>query len=600
MANFNTDLYNRYIDSKNYYGAISYLKSMDAPTDNNKKLQLKREIDKLTREAEIQDAYLSNATADERQAYFFSNALNDRGIIPYSQNYKDPITGTTEQISNRFGDRYRQLVYNLKEASTGDRIDKIHIRLTDEGYDNFLNYLNLKSLDGNDYDISETRSSNIHMLEIPTSSINLYKVLKAADNVDQRWSQAVAKGANEAATWAPLGALLAAGTSFLTSAAAGASTGLITGAPTGPGAIATTLIGAGVGGVGGFIKGLIDSWSSSELPISISGRIGDRYVGGDMFNQRLKDIIDVGDSAAKLAEGLKQENDEQISTDELAVTGQRGYTEMVLNDYVMSGKIGLDEYKKLKDILDEQYDRLLKGVDLTQQEVYASGYNKSDNNVLTKINDNKERQLLTVQLMAAIQDNRVEYQSALRGGEYGTYITIMPKTDKEQNLYTDNNPAQYKRIFIPNLFQEEAEALYSSEPSLIAARNVSDIKHFNYSKRLNNGEVVGHDSSGFYLKAKDENGELKRYMIDDEQAVHKFHRDTAISQAAESLLSNSISEKWSNAEILKRADMIANVLTNELYPEGSFSNESRLYEQKMLYQEILELLNLTAKKEQIQ
>lgn len=580
MATFNQQTLNTYFNNRDFNGAADYLSSLKAK-DPQSQRELNNRIRQLRKQAEIQNAYVSQLDTNGVQAYHFINSLNGNGTIPHTQ-YNDngqAIAGT----ANSYGDNYISLINNLHITHNGQfkgqRINTIQIKLDADYLNAFANRLGVNDIKNNNLGITySTNSEGKHLINIPTNNVNLVKALKAAKSLDYMVSS-VSSSATKGA---------------LTGAAAGASMGAMAGSII-PGI--GTAFGAGVGGIIGTLVGAttyaVDEAIQYESPYEIIGLGKDVIAPASTFNSgSLYDLIDIVDEAQE-----KQQTDEKkigniTINEEMYVTPFLGHGHANAYKRLASGAISIDEYNKIVEERTNTYNTLLKQADLTQYKVFAGGetLDDSENLVMTEL-DNPSRLELMKNLSVAIADKRVTYSAAIRGGEMGTYITIAADKDKNGDL-SEGSTERFTRIFIPGLFQSSCDESFNNDTKTMAARDNADMKRWNYGKRLHNGTYVGYCKDlGSYTIVKDANGQEIKTPISEDDILSALNRENIIDGSVDNILL-MMSQTDNNTDIDSLIQLAATVGTNELYPAEQYDRRERIYQQEQLYKDIYSLLNV--------
>lgn len=574
MESFNADQYDKYIASRNYYEAAKYLNQYIDPHNENAR-ELYNEVDQLNRQGDLQNAFLGQLDTQGKQAYYFASAIQNKGRLPFTQ--KDDKGNIDLESINDFGDKYKGLLKDLKVTNQdsklfGQNIDKINIKLTDNGYQSLLNNLGITDKDINELDLTYHYKNGQHSLSIPTSSINLHKVLKATYDLDNRWSYVGSQTSGYAIAGGMLGS--AAG-SFVP----------------GIGNATVGIIGMVGGAIGGFTGALIDY----ESPFEIEGVSNGAIVNKDEFNEgNLKDIVKLGDKAIE----INEENKKKIETVELEsdvdVVPFRGYGDMMLMEQLKAGRLDIDTYKKLKDIADNQYDMAVAGMSLVNYEVYALD-NNSKNAVMRKIDKDSERLELTRDIQTAFAENRLTQQMALNNGDYGVLFTISAASDNKKERYTSGN-GQDKYIFVPgNVFHEyTAEQYIKSDTRFKAQQDNADIKRFNYAKPVSDGTYVGYDRVGkyHYLKDFDADGNTRYSIISEDEALEKFHKENCLKDATRSITLKALNNDLTDSEIQDEATNISKIIVNDLFNRYGYTNLEKQKQQQLIVAEILKRLNV--------
>lgn len=570
MEQYSEQILDSYFQNNDLYGAADYLSKFKAK-DARSQLELNNRIRQLRKDAEIQKAYTSQLDQEGKDAFYFTNGLKN-GNIPHTtyDNNGQMINNT----ANSYGDKYIDIINNLKidedfnSKVKGQHVNKISLVWNNnEAYNSFLNNLGIKDIKNNDLGIIDGTYKGVTRTNIDTNNPNLVKILKAAKNVDNYWSNIASNAAKGAIGGGALG--LTAGTAF---------------------PVIGNVLGTAVGsGVGALIYGVGAAFDKSPYTIEGFAHKGSYGRYTKYFNSdTLDDLIDLVDEA----EEIDKENKEKIqtvkTTEEIEISQFLGAGHAQAFQAYTSGAITLDQYNKIVEERTKTYDRLLTHVDLTQYEVYKAEQSDEGNFVMQQM-DNKERGNLMQILSVALHDKRVSYAAAMKGGEVGTYITIAAGTDSNGNL-SSGNAEQFTRIFVPGLFKSSCDEVINSDTKTMAARDYADMKRFQYGKRLHDGTYVGYnDAEGHYSITKDENGNEIKQPISKDEMLQNLNRDHIIDMSVDRIIFqlDNVDNEINIEDLCKLA---ANAGTNDLYPEGVYTRNERIYQQQLLYNDIYELI----------
>lgn len=504
MDKFKSNILQQYYDSNNYGEAIKYIQKFKAK-DAKSAIIVNQEIDKLKILDAKQKSIISKGSQEDRQTYFFMQAINENGIIPINkdighkgENGEDIIEHQRNQIGQDYVDALNRTITN-----DGKKINKFAVEINGDDYLNELAAnLGIEDITKNDLGINiRTLSNGNKQLEIGFDNHNLYKVFNAVDKVrhGNAWDDLKMAG----------------------------STG-ITGVGMG------TIFGGAYGGVLGGIVGVGYSLADSAITHTIAqsnvkikgidsdGNIRDK----DDFNYyALKKAADIVTYAEERYNDLlkKQESEAEDVYTDIETTGFISPRHKLANDFLKNGDIGIDEYNKIINILDDEYDKLFDNADFAQYDCYAYTFKPNDNDEVeegvhfSKI-DNEKVPDLQARIKAAKADNRVTYTFAQSDGDLGTLITIKPKTDKDN--WSSSKDKQEIRVFVKGLFTRQDQIAAEQSTKFKATKLNSDMKRYNYELNLDSGITVGRDKEiGAYSTVLDENNNPQRVPINDEQML---------------------------------------------------------------------------------
>lgn len=540
MEIYNSQKLNDYFKNRDWLGAADYLSSLQAPNPR-KQAELDGKIRELRRQGEIQNALLQKMSTDQQNAFNFISAIDGTGTLPENNPYKINFTKLINDLKVT-EDVYSPNNRNIK----GESISKIRLDIwNDESYDTYLSNIgttkdNIKSLG-----IIAKRDNNTGhwFVDIPVDNLKASDYITAAHKLT----------------------------------------------PVYP-------VFAGTGG-GGYpfvnipknynIKGI----TSSNLIIDEENfNINNIY--------KAKSIID----EARTIQQKAIEEQQTISLQEdIVVTPFLGHGHANAYKRLSNGAIDIDEYNKIVEERTNTYNILLKQTGLANYEVYTTQPTKEDKegNVFKKIED-KDKNSIMQQILVAMDDKRLTYSAALHEGEVGTYITITAATDKNKNPVSGEY-GQHVRIFIPGLFKSSCDESFNFDTKQMSVRDNADMRRWNYGKFLTNGEYVGYDKEiGPYKLINDETGTKVKSPITIDNMLQLLNEENIINQSVSILLQhidndgNPLSyienNKTYTYNIEERAQVLANVATDELYPQNKYSRGERLQHANIIFNTIMEQL----------
>lgn len=151
-----------------------------------------------------------------------------------------------------------------------------------------------------------------------------------------------------------------------------------------------------------------------------------------------------------------------------------------ISDYMNAGRINASQASAL---MKENDNAILNGImnsDLTQYNVYATDYeDDSGNTTRSKIDDTKKRAEIQDRIRAAIREGKFDPETqvalAMQGDETGYVITLPPKYDKDGKV-----DGVTESIFIPNLFNGEAEKVFNRDTKTRAMKELASMEMYQY------------------------------------------------------------------------------------------------------------------------
>ena len=121
-----------------------------------------------------------------------------------------------------------------------------------------------------------------------------------------------------------------------------------------------------------------------------------------------------------------------------------------LRDLYNKGQIRYVKYKEMLDADNSIYEDLLISTDLSRFEVYTDAYNTDGSTVLKELKDGLKRKEIRDIIQIAIREGRIKWLAAISGEKYGTYISIIPKSENGEIKGVNRGMT----IFIAGLFEE--------------------------------------------------------------------------------------------------------------------------------------------------
>lgn len=542
MANYDSKILQDFFDTRNYLGAADYLSTVKAGSPQ-KQIILNRQINQLRRDGEIQAAMLRNMTPTERQAFHFMTAINGNGTIPHTM--YDTTGKLRANTSNDFGDSYINEINNIK---------------TNDGV--LLNRLGIS-------------------INQPEIANDIFDILGAKDGI-----QVFNKYGIKVETDANTGAYNFSTTRDNKSLAA--------------------LFGAVNKASINYFNKLTKDNAASRLDITKNymsyfgtDSSGNLYAEDDINLDAIHKSTKLYNTAKDIYEKTMERLNHKEYDEEMYVTPFLGYGQANAYKRMKQGLISIDDYKKIVDERTNTYNTLLKQAGLDQQEeVYFMNMNDENSTALQRAASKDIRDLNRI-LLYAMDKNAVTYSAAMHGGQVGTYITISPIKEDDGTPVKDISNGY--RLFIPGLFKSSCDESFENDTQTAAARDLADMKHWNYGKRLYGGDYVGWDENiGAYKYAKDINGKQVKVPISQEEALQKLNKHNIIQQSAEVLMANLdedgnplatlVQGKPVPYDISESAKTLAAVGVNELYPKDAYSEGIRLEAHNDIYNKIMEIL----------
>lgn len=129
-----------------------------------------------------------------------------------------------------------------------------------------------------------------------------------------------------------------------------------------------------------------------------------------------------------------------------------------LMDLLNKGQISYSKYKEMIDADNSVYANLLISTDLSHFEIYTDAYNIDGSTTLIELTEGIKRRELRDIIQIAISEDRVKWNPAISGNKYGTYITIIPKSENGEIKGINRGMV----IFIVGLFEKSVKNAFKS------------------------------------------------------------------------------------------------------------------------------------------
>lgn len=547
MATYNSYVLDLYFKTRNWSGAADYLSTLKAKGPQEQVI-LNNKIKELRKQGEKQAALLQNMNTEQQDAFNFISAFDGAGVLPQNNLYTSEYTELINDLKVT-KDSYSPKNRNVK----GENIKTLRIELgTDSEYIRYLNNLGLSNDDNiqqqNDIRIRKDNNTGKYIIDISKNNVYMPIYYMAALELDTTTTH-----------------------------------------PTSAGAVNQTVKGNYE------IKGLTES---------------NIIVDKEDFNfYNIFEANAIIDNARKLQNKAIEDQQTISLQEDIVVTPFLGHGHANAYKRMARGAISIDDYNKIVEERTEVYNTLLRQAGLQNNDVFVASdfdgeYDDKGNEVKGKIFqqiDAKDKDKIMEQILVAMDDKRLTYSAAMHEGEVGTYITISPKVDSNGNPVIGYY-GQGMRIFIPGLFKSSCDESFNADTKQMSVRENADMRRWNYGKFLKNGEYVGYDKEiGAYKIDTDESGNKIKVPITTEDILQRLNEENIIDSSVSTLLSNIDEEGnplqyTSNGttytyDIEERAQTLANVATNELYPKGKYNDGERLRHANDIYNTIMSELS---------
>lgn len=575
MEEFSEQTLQEFYDSRNYAGAANYLRNFPA-VNYQAQVQVNSLISKLERDAAIQAKMYQGATQDQKEAYAMMESLNGNGTIPRNRDIKRP-DGTITKETNYYGTKYVNSINGLR-ANNGNKIDKITLDINDDDtLTAITEALELDDITNNTLGFDHRALGNgKHSITVSLNNTNLYKLINASNSITDR------------GFLKSLGEITGAG-------------GMLGGASLLPDVmdnpINANVVPSG-GGFGAALASELVGYFKRKNKIQINGvdSNGRIYSEDDFNSDNLQDAVKIVNKANKIySERVETMNQNISTTSEVIATQFLGTGHAEAYKAMQQGIIDQTTFDRIEKRWQDYYGRLIEVADFNKKKVFAWSADSEEGAVLTRV-DNKDVPDLKGEVLLAMHENRASSALCIKDGILGTMITITPKNEEGQGKtgWSKKKGEVHKQIFIENLYEESANAVFNRDTKTKAAVKNSDMKRFQYEQKLMSGSTVGYGKGlGAYQKLTDAQGNTVEVPISENDMLKILNENAIIENSVNTILGNmdndgnlypqtikGVKKQFSIDEMLKT---LAASGTNELVPKGSTTDVAREYYSNQLY-----------------
>lgn len=289
---------------------------------------------------------------------------------------------------------------------------------------------------------------------------------------------------------------------------------------------------------------------NGDAPIpQIGGNIDVNIVGLDSKNRRIKNqdmftnltqIQDIIDLAKQTKKQYFKQNDLTEKQYSSTIAGNIDDNLAMLQEALNNGSITQQEFNKQYRINCGYIDSILRNIGTSQYEMYSNKFNEEISDETLNPVDNKKRNEL-INAITATNKANVHLSSMISNGKIGTLVELDAAglTSKQQEKLegTDDDQLSNGRriqIFIPGLFQEQAQEKINRNTSSRAIQEANSMQDYDYDYNTRDGKTLTYDGLGGYIYDGKE--------IDKDNAIKIINKDLIIQDAVNNLQFNYINK----------------------------------------------------------
>lgn len=267
-----------------------------------------------------------------------------------------------------------------------------------------------------------------------------------------------------------------------------------------------------------------------------------RIIGLDSKNRIIKhqnsfniltQIQDIIDSAKNTKEEYFKQNDLAEKQYSSTVAGNIDDNLAMLQEALKEGSITQQEFNKQYSINCGYIDSVLRNIGSGNYEMYSNKFNEETSDETLNPVDNEKRNEL-INAITATNKANVHLSSMISNGKIGTLVELdaagLTSKQQEELEGTDDDQLSNSRriqIFIPGLFQEQAQEKINRNTSSQAIQEANSMQDYDYDYKTQDGKTLTYDGLGGYI--------YDGKQIDKDDAVKIINKDLIIQDAVNNL-----------------------------------------------------------------
>ena len=493
---FDKSKYDSFLQSTNYSGALNYLTELQKGTDDyDERKALQPFISNLRQKIHRDDSMIRYATDEQqKQKYYFLNAVNEGNNLAKGVNaYYDIYTKELSQLGDGYSDKtlgrkYDGLVEQVER--TPIKATQLEFNFSKDAYKYFLNNLNITEEELNNNNILVGDNNGNKTITINKSNPFYYKVVNGVYD-------------------AHISATRPAPDTFFD-------------------ALAYPFI------AGDYAKNGVKYISRDNKGNIV--KQADSLSDGD-FNGHMANIKAMLSDARRVYNNLEEQANKDLIVSSFSLPWKTAAHARA--DELLSTTGDTEEYNKTIQRLDGQLAGALIGLNLGQQNVWATG--DSDDPNYHPLNP--EEKIAYQQILRdAIREGRLGnaedklggIHMAMLGDKFGYQIDILPKSDSKGLFPVPwDNSNIHRTIFIENPWPEEnMTQAFESRTEFQAMKELILMNQYKYPFDMDDGSVLemGNELTGIYKKS---DGTVEN--VTREQALNLLNENFIKVQGVEAL-----------------------------------------------------------------
>lgn len=320
------------------------------------------------------------------------------------------------------------------------------------------------------------------------------------------------------------------------------------------------------------LKGFFTGWFDEDIKIGRADNNGitnfipiDRDPNAKAFYDIINEALNT-----KLARQEELTNEPQTYT--TTVGSYISDKIQMIDDFYNKGYYNDTQYKERREWALEEHKDLIKNID-TSLPMYSSYYN--ENEVMTELEDKQKNVLLKYMQNANPED--ITLQSMIANGQIGVYVTIKGKNDNPKSdklsAYADNNTDELRgqkavRFFIPGALHEKAQAAIMQDTNARSVLEYANLTKYNKGYTfVDNSKLDNIDGILYY------NGN----PLSENEATEMINKDMIIRDSRIALYQRNVNNKGQiiNQDKYNRETMLTAIkAANEIYPNVNLVDEN--------------------------